>query len=190
VNRRTAGLVLVTLFTIAVIGLSASAIDSTPIESGFGIEADSANGSTNSSSGSGGSAATSDGGTGSSGLFGAEIDSADVFESDSNSSPLSSLLVLMVFLGIAAAGVMLVFWSTDNTTLKAAETTAQEPASPDNGQSVEDESHAVDPTNEVYATWWTSSAHRGSRWIAPRHESVERSESHERDALSRTPPRG
>jgi hypothetical protein len=51
VNRRTAGLVLVTLFTIAVIGLSASSIDSTPIESGFGIEAGSANGSGDSSSG-------------------------------------------------------------------------------------------------------------------------------------------
>jgi hypothetical protein len=154
VNRRTAGLLVVTLFAIAVIGLSASAIDSTPIESGFGIEAGSANGSGDSSSGSGGSAATSGDGTGGSGIFSIEIDGADASESDSSSSPVSSLLVVVVFVGIAAADVVLVFWSTGDSALEAAATTAREPAPPDNGQSMEDESHAADPMNEVYTAWW------------------------------------
>lgn len=156
-NRNHLVLILVALFTISVIAVAASSINSANIESGFGIEGGSdelGNASPpNASSEKAGDA----GGSGNSGFI-SEILSWELsVNSDSAASPNSGIsgVIIVVLLGLVAGSIGLIFWATSDDT--ALSTTPESPVSehtPDGTESGTGNSATVDLTNEVYRAWW------------------------------------
>uniref|UniRef100_UPI00235E8093 hypothetical protein n=1 Tax=Halococcus sp. PRR34 TaxID=3020830 RepID=UPI00235E8093 len=128
-NRNHLVLILVALFTISVIAVAASSINSANIESGFGIEGGSdelGNASPpNASSEKAGDA----GGSGNSGFI-SEILSWELsVNSDSAASPNSGIsgVIIAVLLGLVAGSIGLIFWATSDDT--ALSTTPESPVS-------------------------------------------------------------
>lgn len=152
-QRDTIGFALIALFTIAMIGIAASSIHSTPIQSGFGIEVDDnerpvviENSSRNSS------VPSSGGGDRDGGFGGAGFDAED--SSDTSSGSVSPVVVLVALSSVAAVGVALVVWATrDDANPRAGSVSAATETS-DATDSRSEPSEPVDLTNEVYRAWW------------------------------------
>jgi hypothetical protein len=145
--------VLVALFTISVIAIAASSLDSASIESGFGIDGDPADGRTDGTSGAGtGEGGGSDSGREGSGLFESTASSTH-HSTDSGSIP---LLLIIVGVGVlATSSIALIVWATGGETTTQVTTESSSSESSDDAMAVETcESSIGKPANAVYRAWW------------------------------------
>jgi hypothetical protein len=154
VNRDLVWLVLVALFTVSVIAIAASSLGSAPIESGFGIDGNPADGHTGGVPGSGtGAGGGSDGGQGGSDLFESTDSSERRASADSGSIPL--LLLLAVVCVLAASSIALIVWATGGETTTSATTESSSTDSFPDTMDVETcEPSVGKPANAVYRAWW------------------------------------
>jgi hypothetical protein len=154
VNRNLVGFVLIALFTISVIAIAASSLDSAPIESGFGIDENPATGSSVRDPGSGtGAGGGSGSGRGGSGLIEGTASSERRAGTDSGSIP---FLVLIAVVSVLATGsIALIVWATggNTTTSVTAESSPTDPSA-DAIDSGTHEPSVGQPANEVYRAWW------------------------------------
>jgi hypothetical protein len=153
-QRNTIGFALIALFTIAVIGIAASSIHSTPIQSGFGIEVNGNEPTVKNESNSRNRSVPSSGGGGGEGggLGGIEFDVEN--SSSTGSGSVSPVVVLVALIGVAAVGAALVVWATrDDATPRAGSIPATTETN-DVDASRPEPSEPVELTNEVYRAWW------------------------------------
>lgn len=149
-KRNTAAIVLVACFAIIVIGVAASSLASTTVQSGFGVDLGSGSENSNNSTGvPSGSLSDGNGPRGSGiGIFA----SGGTESSVSGSTP--PVLILAGLVLIAAAGVLLVLWATTDRTL---DNSSSSEDTPDEVASANDNSGTatlVDPENVVQQAWW------------------------------------